>query len=278
MPTEITTVSTEETVDTTFKKRDQILQQRGMNLAVWGSYGVGKTFLGFSFPEPIYVISTEEGVAQLLHHFPDKDIRIMECTESYTDAPIKKQTGKADDTPGSNDPEFSLRNIEKATLMLKDIKKGTILLDSGTDVWEFFSAWIDYNADKYTKSGQMMRTEWGKVNSKYKNIFMRLMSRPVNFVVTLRSQNIYNAEGRETTAQKFSGQKNTLFIPDIILHLDQKPATKVGADGKIQSAGKQRIAIVEKNRFGQAGQTIIDPTYDRLKEALKGEVPEGVFS
>lgn len=277
MPSELTTVETEMTLDTAFKKRSETLKKKGINVAVWGSYGVGKTHFALSFPEPIYVISTEEGVAQLLHRFPDKDIRIMECTESYTNAPVKKLTGKADESLGANDPEVSLRNIERATELLKDVKEGTIVLDSGTDLWEWFSAWIDYNADKYTKSGQMMRTEWGKVNSKYKNILMRLISRPVNFVMTLRSQNMYSADGKETTMQKFSGQKNTLFIPDIVLHLEQKPATKVGADGKIQSAGKQRIATVEKNRFGEAGQVITDPTYESIKTALAASVPEGLF-
>lgn len=276
MTKEVSLVETEVSLDTAFKKRDQI-QQHGAKVFIWGSYGIGKSFFSLSFPEPIYVISTEFGVSQLLHHFPDKDIRIMECTETYTDAPIKKISGKEDTSLGATDPEVSLRNIEKATLLLKDVTEGTIVLDSGTDMWEFFSAWIDYNADKYTKSGQMMRTEWGKVNSKYKNILMRLISRPTNFVLTGRSQNVYSADGKETSNEKFSGQKNTPFIPDLVLHLQRTKRPNIDSSGKVIGNIDERIATVEKNRFGEAGQVIIDPTYDALKEALKGQVPEGVF-
>lgn len=278
MPEEITQIHTESSLDTAFIPRTKLSQRNGCNVFIWGSYGIGKTFFSLSFPEPIYVISTEFGVEQLLHQYPDKDIRIMECTEAYTTAPVKKLTGKADESIATNDPEVSLRNIERATLLLKDVTKGTIVLDSGTDLWEFFSAWIDYNADKYTKSGQMMRTEWGKVNSKYKNILMRLMSRPVNFVMTGRSQNSYTSDGRETTTEKFSGQKNTPFIPDIVLHLQKRPKPTIDASGKVTGSTIQRVATVEKNRFGKAGQTILDPTYDSLKEAMAGEVPDGVFT
>lgn len=277
MPKEVSLVETEVSLDTAFKKREQI-QQTGAKVFIWGSYGIGKSYFALSFPEPIYVISTEFGVSQLLHHFPDKDIRIMECTETYTDAPIKKISGKEDTSLGATDPEVSLRNIEKATLLLKDVTKGTIVLDSGSDMWEFFSAWIDYNADKYTKSGQMMRTEWGKVNSKYKNILMRLISRPTNFVLTGRSQNVYSSDGKETQQEKFSGQKNTPFIPDLVLHLQRNKRPNIDSSGKVIGNIDERIATVEKNRFGEAGQVILDPTYNSLKDSLKDQVPEGVFT
>ena len=276
---EVSQTPKEVTLESAFQPREKLLEKRGAKVFIWGNYGIGKTFFSLTFPEPIYVISTEYGVQQLLYHFPDKDINIMECNKPYTDAPIKKVTGKADESIGNVDPEISLREVEKATLLLKDIKKGTIVIDSGTDLWEWFSAWIDYNADKYTKSGQMMRTEWGKVNSKYKNILMRLISRPVNFVMTARSQSVYSSEGRETATEKFSGQKNTPFIPDIVLHIQKQIRPDIDTKtGKVTGNIEERIATIEKNRFGAHGQLIIDPTYDSLKKSLENEVPKEVFA
>ena len=276
MVNEVTAIEKEVTLDTAFVKREGLLRKGGVKAFIWGSYGIGKTFFSLSFPEPIYVISTEYGVTQLLNQFPDKDIRVMECTVPYTDAP--KKLGKVDEGLFATDPEVSLRNVEKATELLKDITKGTIVLDSGTDLWEWFSAWIDYNADKYTGSGTMMRTEWGKVNSKYKNLLMRLISRPVNFVMTGRSQKVYGGDGKESSEEKFSGQKNTPFIPDIVLHLEQRPKAKVDpASGKILGSSLERFATIEKNRFGESGQHLTDPTYDSLKKLLDGKVPDYVF-
>jgi len=256
---EVSQTTKEVTLDSAFLGRNKLLTKRGAKLYVWGTYGIGKTFLALSFPQPIYVISTEFGVAQLLHHYPDKDIRIMECTVPYTSSPGNTKTGKVDESVFTVDPEVSLRNVEKATELLKDVTEGTIVLDSGTDLWEWFSAWIDYNADKYTKSGQMMRTEWGKVNSKYKNLLMRLISRPVNFVMTGRSQAVYSSEGRETSAEKFSGQKNTPFIPDIVLHLRKEMRPNIDTKtGKVTGNIEERSATVEKNRFGAHGQVILN--------------------
>ncbi|MGH7900322.1 MAG: hypothetical protein ACRENZ_01150, partial [Thermodesulfobacteriota bacterium] len=85
------------TVDELFVPIKKALQRRGVKAFVWGSYGVGKTHFALSFPEPIYVISTEFGVGQLQKQFPNKDIRIMECNEPYTDAPTKSKTGEVDD-------------------------------------------------------------------------------------------------------------------------------------------------------------------------------------
>ena len=76
-------------VDALFTPITEANKRRGLKILVWGEQEVGKTYFGLSFPEPIYVISTEFGVSQLAHHFPDKDIRIMECSEPYTDKPTK---------------------------------------------------------------------------------------------------------------------------------------------------------------------------------------------
>ena len=85
----------------------EVNQRRGLKVMIWGDTECGKTYFALSFPEPIYVISTEFGVSQLQHHFPDKDIRIMECSEPYTETP-----GKADeDEPFAIDPVRSLEKV-----------------------------------------------------------------------------------------------------------------------------------------------------------------------
>jgi len=280
---EITTQVPEvaETVENLFVPAKKAIQRTGVKLFVWGGYGVGKTFLALSFPPPVRVISTEFGVAQLLHHFPDKDIGIMECTEPYTEAPIKARTGKADDQPLPFDPTVSLRKVEKASLALKNMEGGTIVLDSGTDLWSWLGQWIELTAEKqYSKTGGMMRTEWSKANARYRTILMRLLSRPTHFVMTGRSQQVYDGQGNQTAMEKFAAQKETPYFADIIVHLSKKPRQNVDVStGKVTGSVLQRIGIIEKCRFGDTNNmAVTDPTYDSLKESLKTNVPPGVFS
>ena len=164
--------------DDMFTPIKQVNKRRGLKVMIWGETECGKTYFALSFPEPIYVISTEFGVSQLQHHFPDKDIRIMECSEPYTETP-----GKADDNePFAIDPVKSLEKVELATEALKDITKGTIVIDSVSDIWSWLGMWLHYNAQTSTskKSGKefMMRTEWQHANAKYRWLIMRLLCAP----------------------------------------------------------------------------------------------------
>ena len=91
----------------------------------------------------------------------------MECSEPYTETP-----GKADeDEPFAIDPVRSLEKVELATEALKDVTKGTIVIDSVSDIWSWLGMWLHYNAQTSTskKSGKefMMRTEWQHANAKY---------------------------------------------------------------------------------------------------------------
>jgi len=271
----------EESLDTFFKKASEIKTTAKLKILVWGEQGLGKSFFALSFPEPVYVLCTEpQAVSPLLVHFPDKDIRIVELADEYTDAPVKKQTGKADDSVGANDPEVFLRKFEKGVNLLKDIQEGTIVLDSVTDLWDNFVAWIEYNADKYTQSGQMMRTEWGKVNNKYKNLLNKLQSRPVHFVMTARSENVYAEGGRETTQKKMSGQKKTPYIPHVIMQIKKQPKPKV-ENGKVVSTTVSTVGVIEKARgFDESalGVTIERPTFDKLKEAIGDKGSTEMFS
>lgn len=272
--TEVVEAPVEPTIENTFIKSKDIVQTRKLKMLVWSKQGLGKTYLALSAAhEPIYVISTEpESVEPLLVHFPDKDIRIVQCSKPYADAPTNKKTGVVDTEVGATDPELSLREFEKVTMLLKDIKEGTIVIDSISDLWEWFVAWIDYNADKYTQSGQMMRTEWGKVNSKYKVFINRLLSRPVDFIMTARSENLYVEGGKETTRTKMTGQKRTPYMPNIILELVQKPRPVIDTKtGKVLRQEVKTVGIIQKGRgldLEAVGKEIERPTYEKLIKVL----------
>ncbi len=275
---ELTTKTKQPSEGDLFKPIEEVAKRAGLKCLIWGSYGVGKTYTALSFPAPVRVISTEFGVAQLRNHFPGKDIRILECTEPYTDAPVKAKTGQTDVQPFAIDPVKSLEKVQQATDALKDVKGGTIVLDSGSDLWAWIGALLDYNATVYTGGGQMMRTEWSKANSKYRWILMRLLSRPCNFVLTSRASNVYDAKGQMTAMERAKVQQETPYFADLVLHLQKKQVANIGTDGKVSGTKNARVATIEKCRFADVGNlTIEDPTYEKLKLQLQSKLPEDVF-
>jgi hypothetical protein len=270
-----------ESIDDFFIRRDKISTSTKFKGLVWGKPGLGKTYLALSCPEPVYVISTEpDSVTPLLRHFPDKDIRIMECSMPYTKNPVKKLTGAEDTSIGAYDPEEALRKIEKATELLKDVKEGTIVIDSVSDIWDYFVAWIEYNADHYLKSGQVMRTEWGKVNNKYRTLIDRLMSRPVHFMMTARAQNAFSG-AEETATQIMSGQKKTQYIPHVIIELQQRPKQIVDLVTKKPTTKMITTGVIRKGRGLEEtalGLEIERPTFEKLKEVLSEHGGGHLFS
>jgi len=260
----------------------QAQQRNGVKILLWGEFGSGKTYTALSFKAPVYVVSTEFGVTSLGHHFDGKDIRVLECSVPYTDAP-KSASGEIDDQPFAIDPVKSLDKLEDATNALKEVQEGTIVIDSVSDVWAWLGNWLDYIAKKNVSKGSgkeyMMRTEWQKANAKYRWLMMRLLSRPCNVVLTSRSGPVYDSSGNVTMQTKPKAQQETAYYVDIVAKMEKKDIQDIDPKtGKITGVRNSRVAVIEKCRFADVGRLEIqDMTYDKLENALKGKVPEGIF-
>ena len=125
----------------------------------------------------------------------------------------------------------------------------------------------------------MMRTEWQKANAKYRWLMMRLLSRPCNVVLTSRSGPVYDASGNITAMTKPKAQQETAYYVDIVAKMEKRDVQDIDPKtGKITGSLPSRIAVIEKCRFADVGRLEIqDMTYNKLEEALKGKVPEGIF-
>ena len=66
-----------------WKKPTEIIHKTGLKVLAWGEPEVGKTHFALTFPEPVYVVDTDLGVAPLLAkpEFRDKDIRIYDAVK-----------------------------------------------------------------------------------------------------------------------------------------------------------------------------------------------------
>lgn len=240
-----------------FKKGEALVHDQGLKVLVWGDTEVGKTFFCMSAPEPIYAIGTEFGLAPLLRHFPDKEIYIHEAAI-------------LDDEKDEPDVDSSMKNIEKAIASLRDVEAGTIVIDSGTDIWQWLGAWVEQEAvkaNKMTSAGTPQRLQWGRANLRWRQMILRLMSKPVHFIITAQSQEEYSSSGQQLGTFKPKIQRQTPHMCDVILHL-RKTFPKV----KGKPVAKY-IATVTKCRFQRGlDMKIEDVTWDRLITELKDKL------
>ncbi len=235
-----------------FKTTDTIEHSQGLKILVWGGPGEGKTYFALTFPPPIYVLDTEYGVMPVLRHFPDKDINVYEAAvlDPDTDEP---DAGK------------SLKMIEQALSTLKDINEGTIVVDSGTDVWSWLGAWLEQAGAKMTSIGKPQRLEWGRANLRWRQLILRLMAKPVHFVITAQPTEEYSSSGEALGTYKPRIQKQTPHMCDIILHVEKRFMKGIPKP--------KHIATMTKCRFQRGlDMEIEDITFDKLCTALQKDL------
>jgi len=233
---------------------ERIIQKTGLKVLVWGEPEVGKTHFALTFPEPIYVIDTEFGVAPLLAKEPFKSKEVY----VYEAARLSEETAEID-------PAASLDAVEKAltVLLRKQLTKGTVVIDSVTDIWQWHQAWLEQLSDvRRTQTGQILRFEWGRANMRYRKLILRLMARPVHVVLTAQSQEVYDAQGHPTGVYRPRAQRQTAHMVDIVLHLEKvyDPTSRA----------VKYYATLEKCRFQRGlNKRIESVTYDKLVATLR---------
>lgn len=259
----VSKLSTEETVEALFKPIDDVEEGEGLKVLIYGKPETGKTYFALSFPPPLHIISTEYGVKKLRHHFPDKDIQLMECNVPFAEKPVDRK-GNVIDTPFNTDPETSLKKIEAASFALEKIKGGTIIIDSGSDVWNWLSVYLgnigERSVSKKTGEEYIKGTEWAKINEAFRILINRFNSLPCHFIVTARQKEDY--EGNIT----FKASKDVDHFVDLTIHLEKLPRPIPGKEGVFTYI---RQATIQKCRYQSMNNLQVqDITFDKLKDAI----------
>lgn len=260
-------------VGAVFKDIDKVEEGKGLKLVLYGKPETGKSYTAMSFPEPIYAIGTEYGIKKLRHHFPDKDIKLMECSVPYAEKPTDRK-GNVIDTPFNVDPETSLKQIEAATFALEKIKGGTIILDSVSDVWAWMTLYLgntgERGVSKKTGEEYIKGSEWSKINEAFRVLVNRLNSLPCHMVLTAREKEYEGEIG-------IKAGKDIEHFVDLSIHMEKLPKPIPGQEGKYTYV---RQATIEKCRYQSVNNLQIqDLTFDKLKDAITGIDPslENIF-
>ena len=204
---------------------------------VWlffGDTASGKTFTALSFPAPIYVIDTENrAISTKYYNYKDKEINIFE--------PVQLRT-EFDSV--NNDSFDTYKTIEEINKFIIDfanevkkgnIKEGTLIIDSVTDIWTFVQDWASTEmSKKLTSKGQKradqltgeynVQFDWKVPNKKHYEmlgILRSLIKYGINIVFTARERETpdYVKEKPQSTKDIIRAQKDVPFLADIIIHL-----------------------------------------------------------
>lgn len=192
-------------VDDFFTPIDECEVSDALKVAVYGDPGSGKSHFAASFPEPIFVIDTENRFARLGKKFPGKDIRVMHCYR--------------EDDEGLFDPVATLHNAEiavsRARKAAKESGVGTIVIDSASDIWVM--------AQEYMKTEHLNRDRfalvnregwnWGIANKRNDAVVMKALVQDVHVVVTGKAA--YDEAG----LSRGTWRKDVPYQADVIIYL-----------------------------------------------------------
>lgn len=267
-----------------FQKSTAVAQhKKGLKILIYGKEDTMKSGFALSFPPPIYSYDTEIGQPPLFQYFVHcpvckidtphvqmPDGKFGPCSICKDPNGVPKEINWCDATflnpDGLQDASVALQKFEASMTLLKDIKSGTIVIDTGTDIWDWIQEWLNEVGKK--KEGHLLQFEWAKAKLKWRKLLLQLLAKPVHVVMTAQPQEIYaNKEPTGVYRARIQGESAHAF--DIVIHAMRwevvNPAT--------QAKTVQYKAEITKCRFKKGWRPIFDEiTYDKLTAALKKDL------
>lgn len=263
--------------------QDKPFVEKGKDILLFGDSNTGKTYIASTCPAPIFFIDTE-GRADLTkkYYFNNKDIKIFCPLEVRLDFNEQNAVEKA------INPTESIMKIKKAIAQLGkkaqlgQIKGGTIVVDSMSDIW----SWCQEDGkERLAKAGKIdsltfrmkNQFDWGPITQEYLNILISLKKFTeygINVVITSREKSTppeyVKASEPTTFDEKIKTQKDTAYYMSTIIHLTARQMkTETGA------IKKRRFAKIEKLESVSSIENLVeDITYDKLMEILDAKRKE----
>ena len=217
---------------------------KGFVTLIFGDTASGKTFTSMSFPEPLYIIDTENRASSTKYYnYRHKQINIFE--------PVQFKTQFTETDIDSFDTYKTIEEINHFIIDFANevksgrISKGTLVVDSTTDIWSFVQDWsITELSKKLNSKGEkradplLMKMQnqfdWGVPNKKHAEmlgILRSLIKYGIYIVFTAREREAPPDYAQQlkviTMKEKIRAQKDVPFLSDVIINL-KKTATTTG--------------------------------------------------
>lgn len=233
-----------------FKPSSELEVIKGLKVAVWGRYKVGKSHFAGTAPGPIYIIDTEGSWHILKLSLPADKRDNVHISEVLYKA--GEDTNKIDILKAMDAMFEALDLLTQVILLTPEEEAGTIVIDSMTDLWDWLAIWKDV-ADLPGPEG---RLQWGHANKRYAEFMNMLLVSKWHVVATFKADEMVDKKGGsvmmgDDVMYKPKWQKKTGHAFDVIAQM------RKDADGK-------RRLVLEGDRFGDIRDTLVDPSWPKL--------------
>ena len=243
----------EPKVEVSFDKITDVQQKKGLKVGIYGNCNTGKTYFGFTSPKPIYFVDTEMGAGSVGLQFDSENLFVKEvCLHKKDESEVLEK----DD----------VKNFEMINQLIKSVadnKEGTIVIDSGTDLWSFCQSYCKVKHFKIKPDQRLkFQFDWGYINNMYQNLIYRLLKSSLNVVITARSREEYIGSSPSGIFLAH-WQKSTDYYLDVVIQ-NQKEKTKTGVVFKSE--------IIKCRPNGKlVGKVFENLTFDKLKEVIEND-------
>lgn len=219
----------------------------------YGNPGTGKTHFGFTLPEPIFCIDTENKAHSITDKF-DKEIYIFEVN-NYDEA-----------ISALNQALDALEMYQK-----EDGVRGTLMVDSMSNLWDWAQQKYmemaypgrEKHEVNFKSALQSRDSDWQTIKRLHNERFReRMVTSPFNLYWTSTSREDYNAilSGDDSPPAKPDGEKNNIYKATEVLHFFE------GEDGRPAVNLKKNART--RWRFGG----LYYPSFTDVEEILEGIV------
>lgn len=169
-------------------------------VSIWGDSKEGKTHLALTFPPPLYFLSLDPGVRELLWKFPGKPVYISDLEMTEKNDPVTYQ-------------KLLDQFVTDYVKALLDAGDGTVVVDTATQVWQIVQkvklhavaerreAAFRVKFKKEPEPGEikLYPYDYGDANTFMGGLLRRAMlQRTANVVFIHRVREKYNESGQPT--------------------------------------------------------------------------------
>lgn len=222
---------------------------RGLKVGVYGMPGVGKTYLGFSFPLPHFIVDIDGSSRKILEMYPE-DIKDQVFIQEVK---LSDEDGDANATDVVEDIADTIRMIKRDTT--PEERKGTVIIDTASELLSYCNYWLEEqpNIKKYRQNGAIMRTEYAIRDRKYLQILAPLRDIEMNVLLIGHAKNKFDGQGNPTNETYPYMHTSVNQFVDVL--------------GELVMDGDERKFIIRKDRFSQMkGKEIEEPTFTKIRD------------
>lgn len=238
--------------DLIFKPAIEMETVDALFISVFGRAKVGKTFFTLTAKPPIYIVDTEMSTPILVKQLPEdlqKQVHIVNLLNFGN-----TKDGKVDVVEML---ESSFKILSSLVENKKnDAEKGTIVIDSMSDVYLWLQIWLEQQPDlvRSRESGKMLGTEWSRISKRWKELIILLRKSGWNIILTFKARAKWGKNGAPTEIEEAKWQSETFHDIDLNIEL-----TRIGTDHIMKFHG---------GRFGDTYDDLTNASWPMLCEYI----------